>query len=203
MYSVSVGSVREAISMLVSEGLIATRAGRGTFVAEGNDILPRAWSGSPLDRKKVEELIDAREALEGAIAEWAAVRATAEQVEKLRTIIERMQEAHEDPATFLAADVELHLLLAESADNRYLHQAMTGIRSMLRRDLELGAELSIRRLGDLQHAVDEHRRLIEAVAARDPEGARAAMIAVIALNRGNVLGMYSHAPAEVAREPAG
>jgi GntR family transcriptional repressor for pyruvate dehydrogenase complex len=200
MYSVSVGSVREAISMLVSEGLIATHAGRGTFVAAGNDILPTSWSGSPLDRKKVEELIDAREALEGAIAEWAAVRATPEQIDKLRTIIERMQESHNDPSMFLQADVELHLMLAESADNRYLHQAMAGIRSMLRRDLELSAELTLRRLGDLQHPVDEHRRLVEAVAARDPDGARAAMINVIALNRENVLGMYSHAPVQIARE---
>ena len=33
-YGVSVGSVREAISMLVSGGLIETQAGRGTYVGE-------------------------------------------------------------------------------------------------------------------------------------------------------------------------
>jgi DNA-binding FadR family transcriptional regulator len=192
MFSVSVGSVREAISMLVSEGLIATRAGHGTFVAEGTEHIPTIWSASPLDRGKVEELIDAREVLEGAIAEMAAERATSEQIEKLRSIIERMQEAHSDAATFLAADVELHLLLAEAANNRYLLKAMGGIRSMLRRDLELGAELSIRRVGDLQFAVDEHRRVVESIAARDPEGARAAMINVIGHNREFVLGMYAH-----------
>jgi GntR family transcriptional regulator, transcriptional repressor for pyruvate dehydrogenase complex len=193
MFSVSVGSVREAISMLVSEGLIATRAGHGTFVAESSEHIPTIWSGSPLDRGKVEELIDAREVLEGAIAAMAAERATSEQIEKLRSIIERMQEAHSDAATFLAADVELHLLLAEAANNRYLLKAMGGIRSMLRRDLELGAELSIRRVGDLQFAVDEHRRVVESIAARDPEGARAAMINVIGHNREFVLGMYTHA----------
>jgi GntR family transcriptional repressor for pyruvate dehydrogenase complex len=200
MFSVSVGSVREAISMLVSEGLIATRAGRGTFVAEGSDDLPPMWASSPLDRAKVEELIDAREVLEGAIAAWAAVRATPEQIEQLRSIIERMQDGDNDAAIFLHADVELHLLLAESGGNRYLHRAMTGIRSMLRRDLELGAELSIRRRGDLRFAVDEHRRLVEAIAARDPDGARAAMIQVINRNRENVLGMYSHVPSDEARE---
>jgi GntR family transcriptional repressor for pyruvate dehydrogenase complex len=192
MFSVSVGSVREAISMLVSEGLIATRAGRGTFVAEGDEFTPAAWASSPLDRKKVEELIDAREVLEGAIAEWAARRATPEQIAKLHSIIDRLQEGHDDATVFLQADVELHLTLAEAADNRYLLRAMTGIRSMLRRDLELGAELSIRRLGDLQNAVDEHRRLVEAIAARDPEAARHSMILVIAQNREHVLGMYSH-----------
>jgi GntR family transcriptional regulator, transcriptional repressor for pyruvate dehydrogenase complex len=111
-----------------------------------------------------------------------------------------MQEGNDDAAIFLQADVELHLLLAESAGNRYMHKAMTGIRSMLRRDLELGAELSIRRRGDLRFAVDEHRRLVEAIAARDPDGAREAMIQVIRRNRENVLGMYSHTPSEQARE---
>jgi GntR family transcriptional regulator, transcriptional repressor for pyruvate dehydrogenase complex len=200
MFSVSVGSVREAISMLVSEGLIATRAGSGTFVAEGSEVLPLMWTSSPLDRDKVEELIDAREILEGAIAAWAAVRATPDQIEQLRSIIERMQEGNDDAAMFLQADVELHLLLAESAGNRYLHKAMMGIRSMLRRDLELGAELNIRRRGDLRLAVDDHRRLVEAIAARDPEGAREAMIEVINRNRENVLGMYSRAQSEEIQE---
>jgi GntR family transcriptional regulator, transcriptional repressor for pyruvate dehydrogenase complex len=191
MFSVSVGSVREAISMLVSEGLIATRAGHGTFVAEGTEHIPTIWSASPLDRVKVEELIDAREVLEGAIAEMAARLATSEQIAALQLIIERMQEGHSDAAGFLAADVELHLLLAEAANNRYLLKAMGGIRSMLRKDLELGAELSIRRVGDLQFAVDEHRRVVEAIAKRDPASAREAMINVIRHNRENVLGMYT------------
>jgi GntR family transcriptional regulator, transcriptional repressor for pyruvate dehydrogenase complex len=194
MFSVSVGSVREAISMLVSEGLIATKAGRGTFVAESNEFGATRWESSPLDRQKVEELIDAREVMEGAIAEWAAQRASPEQIERLRSIIDRMQADHDNAAIFLEADVELHLLLAEAARNRYLLNAMTGIRSMLRRDLELGAELTIRRVGDMQLAIDEHRRLVEAIAAKDPEGARDAMIAVIKQNRTHVLGMYSHVP---------
>jgi GntR family transcriptional repressor for pyruvate dehydrogenase complex len=192
MFSVSVGSVREAISMLVSEGLIATRAGHGTFVAESTEQIPTIWSASPLDRNKVEELIDAREILEGALAAMAAERATAEQIEQLRSIVDRMQEAHSDAAIFLAADLELHQLLADAADNRYLLKAMDGIRSMLRRDLELGAELSIRRVGDLQFAVDEHREVVEAIAARDSVAARAAMIKVIGHNRDVVLGMYAH-----------
>lgn len=194
MFSVSVGSVREAISMLVSEGLIATRAGQGTFVAEDWDSMPSMWSASPLDRAKVEELIDAREVLEGAIAARAAERATPEQIEKLRWIVERMEEARGDAAAFVAADVELHLLLAEAANNRYLLKAMGGIRSMLRRDLELGAELSLRRIGDLQVAVDEHRVVMEAIAARDSEGAREAMVKLIGHNREIVLGMYARAP---------
>jgi len=111
-----------------------------------------------------------------------------------------MQEAHSDAATFLAADVDLHLLLAEVANNRYLLKAMGGIRSMLRRDLELGAELSIRRVADLQFAVDEHRWIVEAIAARNPAGARTDIINVIGHNREFVLGMYAHVSTNATQE---
>src|SRR4051812_42670833 len=59
-YSVSVGSVREAISMLISTGLVETRAGRGTFVADGA-VSPRSVDRvqPPLDRKAIDELTEA------------------------------------------------------------------------------------------------------------------------------------------------
>ncbi len=189
MFSVSVGSVREAISMLVSEGLVATRAGRGTFVADAHDVAPDTWAG-PLDLEKVEELIEAREALEGQLVEWAAERATPEEIERLQTLVTRMHAAAEDPRAFLEADVELHLAVAEAAGNRFLLRTMTNIRSLLRRDLELSAEVGVRRNGNLHFAVDAHRRLVAAIEARDTDAARAAICRIIDINRAFVIGMY-------------
>src|SRR5687767_4550004 len=60
-FAVSVGSVREAISMLISEGRIETRAGLGTFVANGGGgSAAPVRSGRPLSRKEAEELVEAR-----------------------------------------------------------------------------------------------------------------------------------------------
>src|SRR5262245_52716331 len=77
-FSVSVGSVREAISMLISEGLIETRAGLGTFVADGAPASPSAKTGRPLTRREVEELVEAREVIEVELAALAARRAVPE-----------------------------------------------------------------------------------------------------------------------------
>src|SRR4051794_19756633 len=107
-FAVSLGSVREAISMLVSTALIETRAGRGTFVAKGRARTP-ATPGRPLERKEVEELIEAREVLELQIAAMAAERASAAQVAKLRDAVERMGAAASDAQAFPGADVEFHL----------------------------------------------------------------------------------------------
>ena len=70
-FSVSVGSVREAISMLISEGLIETRAGRGTYIVDGGNLPHALTDGAPLGLTEYdlgrEELVDA---VETARARW-------------------------------------------------------------------------------------------------------------------------------------
>jgi DNA-binding FadR family transcriptional regulator len=201
-FSVSVGSVREAISMLVSAGLVETRAGRGTFVAErsrGPEPESGAYRtvapGPPLERKAVEELIEAREVLEAEIAALAAERATPDQVQELKRRAQNMEAAAADPDDYTDADVEFHLALAEAAGNRFLLRAMTDIRALLKQDMELGAEAAIRRFGDLRISVGDHRSLAEAIEARDAEAARRILSKIVRRNHDFVLGLYALAPA--------
>ena len=190
-FGVSMGSVREAISMLVSEGLIETRAGRGTYVAQRAGLPQTATGGRLLERKQVEELIEAREVLELQLVAMAAQRASAEQVERLEQAVARMQAGATDPAAFGEADVEFHLALAEAANNRFLLAAMANIRQLLKRELELSAEVGARRFGDLQFSVDSHRRVAAAVEAGDPDLARAELLAIMTRHHDFVLGLYA------------
>ena len=200
-FSVSVGSVREAISMLVSAGLVETRAGRGTFVAERRraefeaGVYRTVAPGPPLELKAVEELIEAREVLEAEIAALAAERATPQQIEELKRRAENMERAASDPDDYPDADVEFHLALAEAAGNRFLLHAMTDIRALLKQDMELGAEAAIRRFGDLHISVTDHRSLVEAIEAGDPQAARRILSKIVRRNRDFVLGLYASAPA--------
>jgi DNA-binding FadR family transcriptional regulator len=192
MFSVSVGSVREAISMLVSEGLVETRAGRGTYVADpGDGTSSRPRAAPPLGRHEIEELIEARELLELQLATLAAKRATREQVANLRRALERIQAAAESPDEYPEADVEFHLALAEAAGNRYLVHAMADIRELLRQDIVLGAEAAIRRFGSLRPSVDSHRRLVDAVEAGNAEAAQGALREIVDRNHRFVLGLHA------------
>jgi GntR family transcriptional regulator, transcriptional repressor for pyruvate dehydrogenase complex len=202
-FSVSVGSVREAISMLTSTGLVETRAGRGTFVADGATGVQ--LEASPLhvtptlpvlDRRAVEELIEAREVLELQIAELAARRATLEQIEELRRRADALDEAAANPNDYPDADVEFHLALAEAAGNRFLLRAMVDIRTLLKQDMELGAEAAIRRFGDLHISVASHKELVATIEAHDPEKARRILAAIVSRNHEFVLGLYAFAQSE-------
>jgi DNA-binding FadR family transcriptional regulator len=192
-YSVSVGSVREAISMLVSARLVETRAGRGTYVVEG-DGLSRAPAAPPLDRREVEELVEAREVIEVELAALAAQRASPEQVARLAAAADRLEAAASSPRAYGDADVEFHLVLAEAAGNRYLHRALTDVRALLAQDMELAAEVAIRRFGDLGFSVDSHRQLAAAIAERDAARAREILVTMVRRNKEAVLGLYALGP---------
>ena len=200
MYSVSVGSVREAISMLVSAGLVETQAGRGTYVSSGSSAAGRrldlvhSLPPGPLERAEVEELVEARELIEAQLAALAAERGMPQQIARLRACIEQMEVAAASPLAYPDADVEFHLALAEAAGNRYLLQTMLDFRSLLRQDMELGAEAAIRRFGDLRVSVESHRQLVDAIEAGDVARARETAARIVRRNREFVLGLYAMGP---------
>src|SRR5204862_6198975 len=133
----------------------------------------------------------ARRVIEVQLASLAAERATPEQVEALRRATERLEDAVANPYEYPEADVDFHLVLAGAAGNRYLLQAMIDIRALLRQDMELGAEAAIRRFGDLRISVLSHRQLVDAIAARDGDAARAIVDEIVSRNRKFVLGLYA------------
>lgn len=184
--------------MLISAGLVETRAGRGTFVADGAagaQLEPGPLHVTPtlpvLDRRAVEELIEAREVLEVQIAQVAARRATSEQIEELRRRVDAMDAAAANPNEYPDADVDFHLALAEAAGNRFLLRAMVDIRTLLKQDMELGAEAAIRRFGDLHMSVASHRELVAAIEAHEPERARRILSSIVSRNHEFVLGLYA------------
>lgn len=195
LFGVSMGSVREAISTLTSEGLIESYAGRGTFVAQGARaggpaIVSSAGGGRLLDRAHVQELIEAREILEIQLVSLAAQRASSAHVERIGAALERMAASITNPATYSEADIEFHMAIAEAAGNRVLHEAMVNIRNLLRGELQLSNEVGARRYGDLQFSVDSHRKVFDAIEAGDAERARAELAEIMGRNHRLVLGLY-------------
>lgn len=199
-HGVSLGSAREAISMLVGDGLIETRAGRGTFVAEAHHASQGDDRALPVTRKEIEELIEARELLGLSIVAMAAERASPADIERLRRRVARLQEVVSDADAYPDADVEFHLSLAECAGNRFLLRAVRDLRALLRKDMELSAAAGIRRFGSLQYSVDAHRDLVDAIEAGDPDTARQVLFEIMSRHHDFVMGLYAFAaPGE---EPA-
>ena len=175
MFGVSVTSVREAISALVSAGVLEAQQGRGTFVARvlQPDVGSSTWLGQPLDQSEHTELVEAREVLEGALARLAAQRATDEQIESLKATVDEMARSTRDAERYLEADLAFHMTLAAAAHNRVLLRAMHAIRAMLRREIKAGLERELAEAGELRRGLAWHAGLVEAIAEHDASAAEA------------------------------
>jgi DNA-binding FadR family transcriptional regulator len=175
-FDVSKTTAREVIGALASRGLVTVRHGRRMEVrpvSEWNHLDPlllelnRDAEGV---RRTLGDLHDLRMLLEPEIAARAALMATDEQLSRMRNALERMDELESDPNAYLEIDVDFHSELASATGNVVLSFVLDSVRELLRVS---------RRVTNLINTMPDttlaHRRIYDAVLAREPEAARQAM----------------------------
>jgi len=172
---VSRTALREAVRMLVSRGLLEIRPGSGTTVRKiTSDQIsePLAMLIRTHDQTITpDHMHDVRSILEVAIARMAAVNATETDIADLKAIIEQMEKPRIRPAEFAAKDAHLHRRIAEASHNGLLVVLLDSIRDVMQ---EIRSR--VHRYSGLAEIVNpDHRRIVERLAAHDPEGAAAAM----------------------------
>lgn len=188
-FSVGMSSVREAISMLASAGLLEVRAGRGTFVVEGaSEALALHALREPRSRRETEQVIEARQVLELELVALAASRARDEHVVRMREALGRMESALGDSHAYAEADLEMHLAIAQAADNPFLLAALQHFALLLKESMEISSEHAAHEVGDLRFSLESHRELVDRIEAGDGDRARAVLLEIMARHRQFVLG---------------
>jgi GntR family transcriptional repressor for pyruvate dehydrogenase complex len=112
-----------------------------------------------------------RRLLEGEIAGLAAERRTDEQLARLHASIDAMEGGLDREETYIAADIDFHLILAEATGNRFVVQLMHAIRDQLR--AAFGTIFQVP--GSPAASVAEHREIAAAVESGAGDVARALM----------------------------
>jgi GntR family transcriptional repressor for pyruvate dehydrogenase complex len=167
--SVGRSSIREALRMLESRGLIAS-AGHGTFtVAEyGNPLNASLALLMEMRDGDLRELFEVRKVLEVEMAGLAAERRTDEDVERMRRAIETMEAGIGSAERYIDGDLEFHQAVVAATRNRIALSMMEAIRDVMRRAL-----LSIYRIpGSPERSMEQHRSILDAVADGTPDLAR-------------------------------
>jgi DNA-binding FadR family transcriptional regulator len=170
-YGVGRSSVREALRVLESHGVIASSRG-GFVVAEASRPFNKSLELLlTLEEGNLHELFEVRRMLEVETAALAAGSRTRRHLAKLARAIEEMERGLADEDRYIAADVQFHLVLAEASGNRFVQHIMLAIRDLLRRALS-----TIYRIPEsAARSIDDHRAILAAVEAGDASAARAAM----------------------------
>ncbi|QBE48391.1 FadR/GntR family transcriptional regulator [Leucobacter triazinivorans] len=175
-FGVSRPTVREALRILQSMGLLESRPGtRGgpVVLAPSSKTLSRSLRAMVgTDALDVAALIEYRVVLEGTTSRLAAVRRDAAQLERMRAAIEQMErDAEANAETFADADLEFHEAIWEASGNEVLRlsgQAVSGVlRVIMQRDAE--GEHHDNRVKLESAAID--RRLFAAIERHDAEEA--------------------------------
>lgn len=167
---VSRPSLREALIALDVEGRVEIRMGSGIYLGEsGTGHALQADAESPL------ELLQARCVLESAIAEQAAPLVTPKLVAALDDNLQQMRAAMDRTSMAIRIDGAFHDLIASVPGNSVL----SGLTAQIfqRRLTPIFARYSAHFEGPStwREALAEHHAIRDALAARDPAAARAAM----------------------------
>jgi phosphonate utilization transcriptional regulator len=150
---ISRGPVREAFRALEESGLVTVEKNRGVFVRQ-------------VSIEEADEIYDVRASLDEMIGRRVAEVATPEQLAQLKALIIRMETAAAtgDTAGYYAANITFHDSLAQYAANAKLLE----IYRKLVNELSLYRRKTIERGGAILPAsVREHKKIVEAIAARN------------------------------------
>jgi GntR family transcriptional repressor for pyruvate dehydrogenase complex len=176
---VSRPSVRESIATLVKQGLLNTRAGSGIYVA---NVLGSAFS-EPLiqlfssHEEALFDYLSFRRDLEGLAAERAARMSSDTDLKVITAIFRKMENAHtkRNPAEEAALDAEFHMAIVEASHNVFMLHMMRSMFEMLRAGVFYNRQVMFKVRTTRAALLDQHRAIHDAIIARDPARARAAI----------------------------
>jgi DNA-binding FadR family transcriptional regulator len=177
-------TLRNAIAILRGAGLVETQRGRGggTAVRERPAELP--VDGEHPSEAELLDLVDYRVVVEGGAAALAAQRATRGQLDHLAALLDGM-ERKPDYDAWGESDTLFHLVLADASGSKRLVAQVAEIRTVVYRI----AKLDTVPRPTVELADREHRAILDAVEARDPGRARAAMTEHVESTRALWLGL--------------
>jgi len=132
-FGVGLSTVRESIQILAAVGLVESHPGKGTWVRQ--DALNTVFNSKDVKNRlgilNARQVYEARLVIEVGLTQFAAERATEEDIEQIWRSIRAMEEAAGDEKGFVQADLEFHLAVAQAGHNELLEQFYYLVRELL------------------------------------------------------------------------
>lgn len=174
-FGVGRSSIREALRMLESQGVITADGGSFVVAEASNPLNSSLQLVFALDSETgVHDLFELRRIIDCEAAALAAIRRTDEHVANMNAAIGEMVESLASAGRdeqFIQADFRFHLAIAEATGNRLILYSMQAARDVIRKALLTVVHVP----QSPERAIVEHRAVRDAVAAGNPGLARDAM----------------------------
>lgn len=173
-FKVSRTSVREALRALETQGLMVTRTGMGTFVADlPTESLVELLAKLLIEAKDaLADIFEMRKLIEPQIAALAAERASKRDVERMREILRKQREQISQGVMAVEADAEFHFSIGQATQNQALQKLVSGLMELLSHS----REESLQTPGRSAASLASHIRILSAIEDHDKGRARNAML---------------------------
>lgn len=170
--------LREALKTLEQRGLLNSRHGGGTFIA---DVIGEIFSQPVMQliarhRRATFDYLEYRREVEGIAATFAARRATKADKDLLAGIVKAMKDAHREADLDREAelDVELHSAIGEAAHNIILLHTLRSCYRLLSNGVFFNRAAIYQYSGSSDRLLEQHIAIFDAIVAGDADGAKAA-----------------------------
>jgi DNA-binding FadR family transcriptional regulator len=180
-YDISRSVIREAVKMLSAKGLLSSRPRQGIRVlphTEWNlfdpDVLQWTLAGKP-SLELLREFTELRIGIEPEAAILAARRRHPDKLRAVEAALLRMRQAELGDDDPLGADTAFHTAILVASENRFFVRLRSFIQTALRVSIAITNQLK----GVSIASHEEHKRVYDAIARGDAQGAHDAMLSLL------------------------
>jgi DNA-binding FadR family transcriptional regulator len=172
LFQVGRSSLREGLAALTHLGVVETR-GKSKYVDAVRAQAQLAARGHPVDREQalVSDPFETRQLLEPEVAAKAAERASEQSLVEIESWLQQMEKSTEQRRRVVECDSAFHVAIARATGNRMLVYLVSALTDALRKSRELSLESP----DAVTISLRGHRRILDALRARDPARARREM----------------------------
>ena len=157
-FGISRTPLREALKVLAAEGLVTMKVRRGAYVTE-------------MSEKDLHDVYHLLGLLESDAAGAVASNAKPDDLQALEALHAELEAASGERDRFFSLNEQFHMLLLESAGNRWRSQMVADLRKVMK----LNRHNSLLKQGRIEDSLSEHRTIMAALMARDASAAVLAM----------------------------
>ena len=178
LFGVSRPSIRQAINMLASSGMVVSSQGVGTIVLSLVDSSSETHLSELLrvEQERALEILEVRKGVEGWTAFYAAERALPKDLSRMQIVIDAMEHNFDNGVNSLDYDVNYHILIARAAHNvAWLQLMQTIFDSMKKFQQSVWRSIYFTK-EDYHIPYDFHRQIFDAIRAKDGEQAQTLML---------------------------
>lgn len=171
--NISRTTLRESIRILVTNGILEIKRGRGTFVKKDFDLNQTTQSLNQLADARInaKDLYEMRLIFEPEAAYYATIRASDAELSRILEYGEQIEQKINLKEDRTDVEQKFHKEISKATHNEFIDKLMP----VIFQAIDKGVKLSKKNERVAKHTLNDHKVIMEFLKARNPEGARSAM----------------------------